>query len=178
MANHDTNCDPWFRRHLLPHLETLKGWLRHRFPQERDIEDIAQEAVLKTWTAHLKRPLDSPKSFLFTAARNHAINQSQRAKVRGENVLVKMEALDVLDSGTDVAEQVARQQELEVLEQAIASLPKRCREIFTLRKVHGLSQKEIADRLGLSVHTVYAQLSIGFHKCAEFVERHQDKDLK
>ena len=68
---------------------------------------------------------------------------------------------------------VARNQELEFLTQAIQSLPDRCRQIFTLRKIYNLSQAEIATRLGISEFTVSAQLTIGVHKCTEFFARHR-----
>ncbi len=169
----DPDQDLWFKTHLLPHGEILEAWLRRRFPNVRDVEDIVQESYMKALAANDKSRLRTPKSFLFTTARNQAINASKRAEIRGENVLAKIEDLDVLDTESDVAEEVAQKQELEILEQAIESLPARCREIFKLRKVQGLSQQEIAEKLGLSVFTVYHQLSIGFDKCAEYVERFQ-----
>jgi DNA-directed RNA polymerase specialized sigma24 family protein len=48
---------------------------------------------------------------------------------------------------------------LTLLTEAIQSLPARCRQIFTLRKVYGLSQAEIATRLGVSENTISAQLT-------------------
>ncbi len=163
----------WFNKHLLPHSEKLKAWLLSRFPDQRDVEDIVQESYKRTLAAHDKRPLRSPKSFLFTIARNYAINASKQADTRGEKLLAKIPESDVLDDKADVFEAVATKQEQEILEEAVQALPKRCREIFNLRTVEGLSQQQIAERLDLSVNTVYAQLSIGFHKCAEFVERFQ-----
>ena len=85
--------------------------------------------------------------------------------------LAETEAWSVLDEGSDVPEAVARNQELEILNTAIQSLPDRCRQIFTLRKVYGLSQAEIARQLGLSENTVSAQLTIGVRKCMEFMTR-------
>jgi len=55
--------------------------------------------------------------------------------------------------------------------QAIQALPDRCRQIVTLRKIYGLSQKEVAERLAISEHTVEAQGSIGVRKCIEFFRR-------
>lgn len=66
---------------------------------------------------------------------------------------------------------VAHNQELELLTEAIQTLPDRCRQIFTLRKVYGLSQRKIAEQLGLSENTVSAQLTIGVKKCMEFMLR-------
>ena len=66
------------------------------------------------------------------------------------------EALSVLGEDDGIPESVARNQELELLTQAIQSLPDRCRRIFTLRKVYGLSQADIAQRLGISENTVSA----------------------
>jgi RNA polymerase sigma-70 factor (ECF subfamily) len=67
---------------------------------------------------------------------------------------------------------VARAEDLALLIKAIQALPDRCRQIVTLRKIYGLSQREVADRLGISEHTVEAQGAIGLRKCIEFFRRH------
>ena len=74
----------------------------------------------------------------------------------------------VLDEHEDIRETVARLEEFRVLIEAIQSLPKRCRQVMTLRRIYGLSQKEVAAQLGISEHTVEAQSTIGLDKCAEF----------
>ena len=71
----------------------------------------------------------------------------------------------------DVATDVARAQELELLTKAIQSLPARCRQVITLRKIYGLSQKEVAAQLGISEHTVEAQGTIGLRKLGEYFAR-------
>jgi RNA polymerase sigma-70 factor (ECF subfamily) len=87
---------------------------------------------------------------------------------------VESVAEHVLDESADVAETVAREQELALLTEAIQSLPARCRQIFTLRKLYGLSQREIAVRLGISESTVSNQIVIGVEKCTDFFAAHGD----
>lgn len=67
---------------------------------------------------------------------------------------------------------MALKEEFQHLIQAIQSLPERCRQVITLRKIYGLSQKEVASRLGISVHTVEAQGSIGLRKCIDYFRQH------
>ena len=43
--------------------------------------------------------------------------------------------------------------------EAISSLPERCREVFLLKRQQGLSHQEIAQRLGISTKTVEAQMT-------------------
>jgi RNA polymerase sigma-70 factor (ECF subfamily) len=64
-----------------------------------------------------------------------------------------------------------------LLKNALASLPARCREVFTLRRLHGLSQREIANRLGISEKTVEAQNSLAMHKCVQFFAQRTRFDL-
>ncbi|MEQ9825615.1 MAG: RNA polymerase sigma factor [Puniceicoccaceae bacterium] len=161
----------WFTENLYPHEPFLRAWLNKRFPELPDIDDIIQEAYLKVYLAHRKRPILRPKSYLFATARNLSINALRSAKVRYENVLVKSEFDNVKDNGMELFDIVQRESDLELLTRAIQSLPNKCRRIFTLRKVYGLSQKEIAEQLGLSVHTVYTQVAIGLQKCSEYVRR-------
>lgn len=89
----------------------------------------------------------------------------------GENFLAESDALSVLDESTDIPHALAHAEELEILTHAIQSLPARCRQILTLRKIYGMSQKEVAAQLGITEHTVEAQGTIGLRKIAGFFER-------
>lgn len=158
----------WFSLHVQPHAATLRAWLARKFPSELDPDDVLQEAYVRTWQAWERGEVRSAKAFLFATARNLALDRARRRRVVPIEPLVKEEALSVLEEGVDVPEAVARNQEFSLLSEAIQSLPERCRQIFLWRKVHGLSQKEIARRLGISEHTVSAQLTVGLHKCTAF----------
>jgi RNA polymerase sigma-70 factor (ECF subfamily) len=57
-----------------------------------------------------------------------------------------------------------------IFAEAISALPPQCRRVFLLRKVQGLSQKDVAQRLGLSVSTVEKHLATGLVKCSEYLK--------
>lgn len=151
----------------------LRAWLQSRFQSEIDFDDILQESYLRVLRAHATGQLQSPKAFLFAIARNLALDRLRHRQVARIEPLVHDEQWDVLFDENDVAETVAHNQELELLTEAIQSLPDRCRQVLTLRKVYGMSQPDIAKKLGISVHTVSAQLTIGVHKCTEFMARYR-----
>lgn len=167
--NPDLSC--WFQQHVQPHEPMLRAWLQSRFSDDGDIDDIVQETYVRILRARGRGDVESPKAFLFAVARNLALDRLRHRRVARTESLVENEALSVLEESDGIPETIARNQELEILTEAIQSLPDRCRRIFTLRKVYGLSQAEIAQRLGLSTNTVSAQLTIGVRKCMEFMLR-------
>ncbi len=171
MPPKNTEEGRWFAAHLEPHEAMLRAWLQSRHPSGVDIDDVIQEAYLRVLKAREETSIQSPKAFLFATARNLALNSVRFAKVRGEDTMSRLEDCEILDERAGVHETVARNQELEVLTKAIQSLPDRCRQIFTLRKVYGMSQKDIARELNISPRTVNAQISIGVNKCADYVGR-------
>jgi RNA polymerase sigma-70 factor (ECF subfamily) len=169
MAPQNSEQNRWFLEHVQPHEGMLRAWLRSRFISERDIDDVVQEAYVRLLRARNRGEVVSPKAFLFAVARNIGTDRLRHRHVAREEPLVESEAIAVLEEGESIPETIARNQELEILTEAIQSLPDRCRQIFTLRKVYGMSQAEIAGRLGVSESTVSAQLTIGVKKCMEFM---------
>lgn len=157
---------------MLPHEAALRAWLRGRFPSLSDADDIVQEAFTRVLRAHAAGEIASPKAFLFTTARNLAVDSFRRRNVAGLEPLADLAPERVLEAVPSVSETVGHKQELEILTQAIQSLPDRCRQVLTLRKIYGLSQKQIAAQLGISEHTVEAQVGIGVKRCADFLARH------
>lgn len=171
MPPQDPTDAAWFAAYVLPHEPMLRAWLRSRFPSEADLDDVIQDAYVRLLRARASGNVASPKAFLFAVARNLAHDRVRHRHVARAEPLVEMEALAVLEESDGIPETIAHNQELELLTEAIQSLPDRCRQIFTLRKVYGLPQAEIAARLGLSENTVSAQLTIGVKRCMEFMLR-------
>jgi RNA polymerase sigma-70 factor (ECF subfamily) len=166
----------WFAAEVQPHEALLRAWLRGRFGARAEVDDLVQEAFLRVLAAHRAGKVRAAKPFLFATARNLALDRLRRHEVARTEPLGETEALHVLDEGEGIPETVARHQELALLTEAIQSLPARCRQVFTLRKLYGLSQREIAARLGISESTVENQITIGIDKCTDYFAAHGDRE--
>ncbi len=170
-VDEDPQLKQWCEECLMPHEGMLRAWLRSRFDREQEIDDIVQEAYLRVLKARKKTDINSPKAFLFATARNVALGKVRKRVARGEFSLGDLDALDILDETESVTEEVARSEELEFLTRAVQSLPTRCRQIVTLRKIYGMSQKDIARELGISEKTVEAQNAIGMKKITTYFRK-------
>lgn len=166
--------DQWFHTHLQPHEAMLRAWLSQGFGSRLAIDDIVQEAFLRVLRARDRGELQSPKAFLFATARNLALDQLRKPYLSRTESLVERDCSNVLDDCESIPENVARNQELALLTEAIQSLPDRCRQVMTLRIVYDLPQRVIAEKLGISDRTVAAQLAIATERCTAFMLRRTD----
>jgi RNA polymerase sigma factor (sigma-70 family) len=151
----------------------LEGLLRaylHRFaPKPADLEDLLQE----TYARLLKLPperraqLQLIQAFALTTARNIAVDWSRRRRVVPIDLVEDLDSLAAIDDGNGVEDIVHAHQELVRLAEAIATLPTRCAEVFTMRKVYGWSQREIAEHFNISISTVEAHLVKGVRRCVQ-----------
>ncbi len=172
MPPQDSEQARWFVDEVLPHEKELRSWLRARFPGAGDVDDLVQEAFARLLKAHDSGPVVNPRAYLFVITRNMALNQLRHMRYERPPDAEEVDPLSIVDDVNGPPESVAKEEELQQLIKAIQSLPNRCRQVMTLRKIYGLSQKEVADRLGISVHTVEAQGSIGLRKCIEYFRCH------
>ena len=161
----------WFAEEVQPHESSLRSYLRNVFPSLPDVDDLVQESYARLIRAKNAGRVSYAKAFLFTTARNAALDFIRRRKVVSIVGVADLAGLSVLEDRPDAADAVNRQQELELLSAAVRGLPDRCRQVLTLRLLYGMPHKEIAANLEISEHTVKAQLAKGMRRCADYFER-------
>ncbi len=171
MAPPDPESARWYVTEVQPHRPALRAWLLARFPTLPDVEDLVQESCARMVRAREAGPIGSARALLFTTARHLALDAVRRQRVVRFEVLTDEATSSVLADETDIVETISRQQELELLTKAIQSLPDRARQVFTLRTAYGLTQKQVAEKLGVSLSTVEKQMAQGIRLCAEYFAR-------
>jgi RNA polymerase sigma-70 factor (ECF subfamily) len=164
----DSEQARWFAQEVQPHDASLRSYLRWSFPTVRDVDDVVQESYLRIWRARMSRPIGATKSFLFQIARHLAVDFVRRERVSPLTRLPDAAVQTVLDDKPGAAETACTRDELALLAEALHSLPPRCREVMLLRQIEGVSQKEIATRLGLSELTVQTHVVHGLRKLEAF----------
>jgi RNA polymerase sigma-70 factor (ECF subfamily) len=152
----------------------LKSYLRRFIASREAADDLAQEAFLRAFAAESKREIDVPKAFLFKVAKNLALNELARQSSVAFQPLGDLAGAEVLeDSSQAGADDVVDSRErIRLLACAIAALPPQCAKVFILRKMQGLSQKEIAVRLDISVRTVENHVALGLSRCRAYMREH------
>lgn len=161
----------WYREELMVHEASLRAYLRRAFPIVTDPDNVVQETFVRVLQAHRTGRIENVRGYLFATARYIALNLMRRRDVVSIESIAEIEDLPIIHDGPGVADQVSLKFDLEILTEAIQSLPPRCREVLTLRKIDGLSQRDIAARMGISEHTVEAQVTTGMRRCAQFLRQ-------
>jgi RNA polymerase sigma-70 factor (ECF subfamily) len=148
----------------------LKRYLAALLKRPEDVEDIAQESFLKVLEAGSKGEIRYENAYLYRTARNLALNSLNRKSSQLTDSIEDLLDSDVLAQSTWLEDDIIAQQRFELFCRAAAALPDQCRRVLILRKVYGLSQLEVADRLGISVSTVEKHLAKGLLRCSQYME--------
>lgn len=156
----------------LRHERVLLACLRRFTRNEADAEDLlydTYERLLKTTLPGPQEPL-AAKSYLIKVATNVARDWLRHKSVVSTDLLADMSELNLLDDRQLVDEIVSTEQEIALLRAVVRKLPKRMGQVFTLRKVYDMPQRDIAQRLGISENTVEQLLRKAVRKCTEMMD--------
>jgi len=163
----DESLDAWFVREILAHEESLVRYLAHAWRNRDELQDLRQDTYVRVYEAASKsRPL-TPKSFLFATARHLIVDRIRRQRVVAIDAVEDLEALNVMVEERSPEQRTSAYEELRRLAQAFDLLPPRCRETVWLRRVDGLSQQEVARRLGITEKTVEKHIMKGMKLLAD-----------
>ena len=144
----------WLARHILPYEPVLRAWLRRRAVPGLEIDDLVQETYATLAGLGSVEHIASPRAYAFQTAHSLIQRHLRRARVvRFETVGDPEWSRYALDEPTP-EDQAQGREALRRLAGLIAGLPPKRREAFTLRKVDGLTQREVARRMGISESTV------------------------
>jgi RNA polymerase sigma factor (sigma-70 family) len=144
----------WFMHHILPHEAALRGWLsRRRAPAAFDVDDIVQESYAVLAERERLDDILNPRVYLFQVAHSLVVRNIRRARIV-PILAVEDLALEPADDAATPEQNAIAHDDLRRLAEVIASMPGQTREAFVLRRIRGLSQREIASHMGLSENTV------------------------
>ena len=134
-------------------------------------EDLVQDVFINIWNKrYTLQYTGNIKPCLITSVINTSINYSKSKFARQ---LMVEECVVQIHSGSDSPHHEVVRMELEqLLKIAIAQLPGRCRSIFSLSRFSGMTYKEIAEQLNISIKTVEAQMTIALKRIQHFLEKY------
>ncbi|MFY0600027.1 MAG: sigma-70 family RNA polymerase sigma factor [Cyclobacteriaceae bacterium] len=134
-------------------------------------KDIVQAFFVYMWKQNDIENLESFESYAFSSIKNKSLTFLKGQKKFSEEfppMLVEHSLMSEKDTG------FAKY----LLESAIRGLPDKCREVFMLSKLEGLTYPEIADVLNISIKTVERQVGIGLKKLREVLAPHRELFLE
>jgi RNA polymerase sigma-70 factor (ECF subfamily) len=168
----------WVGRQILPHEPHLRAWLRNTFGMI-DIDDIVQESYCRLAALSHVDHIDNPRGYFFRTARNVVFEQMRRSRVVEIERISNLAEFDALLDNEDIPldRRIDDRRMLERVKALIATLPERRRCVFRLRKLEGLSQREIAARLDISETIVENEISRGLRSILRSMTDAERADL-
>lgn len=165
--------------------ETYRGFygeilhfLRKRTDNPSDAADMAQD-VFTQWLDHRDHSLiEQPRAYLFQMARNLLRDHWRRQKVRQTVNVEQHESVDIEhnDEKNEPLEAAQRLQHLQQLKEVLAELSPKRREALMLHRFEGLSQAQIAERMGVSVSMVEKHIAFALLHCKQRLQRLNGKE--
>jgi RNA polymerase sigma factor (sigma-70 family) len=150
------------------HHDWLRHWLRKRLPCAENAADLAQDTFVRVLASRQAFDLREPRAYLSSIARSLMIDGFRRRALEQSY----LEALAALPEPLDISpeERALILETLLEIDRMLDGLGARCREIFLLAQLDGLSHVEIGRRLGLSTNTVRKYVVRGLTQCLLLIE--------
>ena len=138
------------RTGFFEHYEELIGTWTRRVRNRQQAEDLTHDTFVRVLESDASE-VSQPRAYLHQTARNIAVDAYRRAERRAA---LTLQAVDHAPHSGDPEHYMHAIQLADSIERALVELPLNCRKIFIWQKIEGLTQQEIAVRLGLSKNMV------------------------
>ena len=148
----------------LQHHSWLKNWLQRRLGQAADADDLTQDTFVRIIRSRSPvNELKQPLAYLATIANSLLVNRWRRLAVErayAEALAAQPERFEL-----SAEERYLLIETLTEIDELLHGLSPRIREIFLLSQLDGMTYKQIAAQLGLSVNQVQKAMLKAFSRC-------------
>jgi RNA polymerase sigma-70 factor (ECF subfamily) len=145
----------------------LFGLLVRILRNREEAEDVLQEVFLQVWrrASDYDANRGRPFTWLVTLARSRAIDRLR--SVASRERVVAASARDPVEETSDAIADAVRSEQRGIVTSALSQLPEEQQRPLVLAYFDGLTQSEIADRLGAPLGTVKTRMRTGMLKLRE-----------
>jgi len=172
----DAEIKVWFCREVLPLERQLLQFVRHNWRVEDEVADLIHDIYELAIGAARKGLPVATRPYLFAIARNYLINRTKRARIVSFERIADLEMVEHEEEGFDQERYLSARETLRRVQDALAKLTPRVRQIVQLRKVEGLNVKETAELLGIGSDAVRQQTSTGMRILADQIYGAEPRD--
>jgi RNA polymerase sigma factor (sigma-70 family) len=165
----EEDLDRWFIREIVAHEAALMRYLSRCWSDRTEIHDMRQECYIRVYEAAAKLRPVSAKSFLFQTARHLMVDHLRHRRVVSIESVEDLDALNVSVDELSPERRLSGLQDLRHLSYAFDHLPAKCREVVWMRKVQGLSQRDVGAKLHIAETTVEKHMARGIRLLAKFL---------
>ena len=153
------------------HSSTLYALLLRILSNADDAQEVLQETFVKAWTnaKMFDAVRGSDVAWLISIARSRGIDRLRSRKIRGDRedeAGRELGSFGFIDKRTG-ADDAIQSEERNAVREALAELPEAQRVALALAYFEGLSQSEIAERLGEPLGTIKTRMQLGMKKLRE-----------
>lgn len=154
---------------------SLKYFIAGYLVNPQDVDDVCQETFLRTYKSSLENDVKKPKSFMFRVAKNLIISDFRKAATKLNEYVEDIDLIESSIEPDELEHNALAQEKLGIMCEAIAGLPNKCRQAVVMRKVYGLSTKDIAKRMNISTITVSNYITKGMCTYNEAVIKYESE---
>jgi RNA polymerase sigma factor (sigma-70 family) len=148
-----------FEQVVLPHLDSAYNLARWLTGNDHDAQDVVQDAYLRAVKFFASFRGGDARPWLITIVRRTCYDWLAHNRAHQALTVFDEELHSDQGDSLDPAQLALRQEDQEMLRQALAELPVEFREVLVLRELEGLSYKEIAAITNLPSGTIMSRLS-------------------
>ncbi len=144
--------------------DRLVSFFRRRSRSAEDAADLAQDTFERLSATDIGQ-IRKPASFIFTTALNLLRDRARSAQARYGAVMMPAEDAQLVCPAPHVERVLEGEQRMRVVEEELRALSPKCRAVFVLFHFDGMSHREIADRLRISVSMVEKYVKQAVRRC-------------
>ncbi|SDZ49362.1 RNA polymerase sigma-70 factor, ECF subfamily [Pseudomonas sp. NFIX28] len=154
------------------HYDDLLKFLTRRMSDRQRAADVAQETYLKLLKVDQALAVHNDRSFIFRVAGNLAIDTLRREQRLAANLSDGQDHAEAIDPAPAPEAALLATERLSLLDEALQQLSENARQALLLNRIDGLTQAQIAVRLGVSESMVAKYIGQALRHCRDWLKHH------